>query len=70
MTRVFERLYLGNARDAEHLAVANPFGITAVVHMNSGRNRDMADGIEHVHLPFDDAETVPPTKFEKALSAI
>lgn len=70
MTKIFERLFLGNARDAERLAVTNPHGITAVVNVNSGRNRDRADGIEYVHLAFDDAETVPPVKFEKALAAI
>jgi protein-tyrosine phosphatase len=70
MTKIFERLYLGDARDAEHLAVSNPQGITTVISVVGGRNRGKADGIEYVHLSFDDAETVPPAKFEKALTAI
>jgi hypothetical protein len=35
MTRVLERLYLGDARDADHLSVSNPFCITAVVTTQS-----------------------------------
>ena len=70
MTRVFERLYLGNARDAERLAVANPQGITTVISVVGGRNQQKADGVEYVQLAFDDAETVLPAKIEKALAAI
>jgi protein-tyrosine phosphatase len=70
MTRVFERLYLGDARDAERLATSNPVGIDAVVNVNSGRNRSKATGIEYVHLAFDESERVPPAKFERALAAI
>jgi hypothetical protein len=35
MTKVFERLYLGDADDADRLAVLNPFGITGVVNVSS-----------------------------------
>jgi protein-tyrosine phosphatase len=71
MTRVFERLFLGDARDAERLAISNPHGIAFVLNVNSGRNREKADGgVEYIPLSFDDAERVPPAKFEQALAAI
>jgi len=35
MTKVFERLYVGDAGDADRLAVTNPFGITAVVNVST-----------------------------------
>jgi protein-tyrosine phosphatase len=70
MTRVFERLYLGDARDAERLAVSNPLSISAVVNVNSWRNRPKRDGIEYVHLAFDESERAPPARFEHALTAI
>jgi protein-tyrosine phosphatase len=70
VTRVFERLYLGDAGDAERLAVSNPLGITAIVNVNSGRNRSKRDRIEYVHLAFDESERASPAKFERALIAI
>jgi protein-tyrosine phosphatase len=70
MTRVFERLYVGDARDAERLAASNPLGITAVVNVNSGNSYPKRNTIEYVHLSFDDAERVPPARFERALAAI
>ena len=63
-TRVFERLYLGDARDAERLSLANPFGISAVVNVNGGGNHSKCAGVEYVHLAFDESESVPPAKFE------
>jgi hypothetical protein len=35
MTRIFERLYLSSAYDANDLAVSNPLGIAAVVNVHA-----------------------------------
>ena len=34
MTRIWERLYVGNLKDAAQLAAENPFGITAVLSLS------------------------------------
>lgn len=70
MTRVFERLFLGNAADAERLAIENPFDITAVVNVSSRTNRLTCAGVDYVHVGFDESESVPPAKFKQALTAI
>lgn len=70
MTRVFERLYLGNARDAEGLAVSNPHCITAVVNVNIGTNRSKRGGVEYDHFPLEDSERVLSVRFEQVLTGI
>src|ERR1700689_2307078 len=55
MTRVLERLYLGDARDADHLSVSNPFGITAVVNVNTAPNDSKRDEINYVHFPLGES---------------
>jgi hypothetical protein len=55
ITKVWERLYVGDAHDAGHLSFSNPLGITAVVNVNEAPNHSMRDGIKHVHFPLDES---------------
>jgi atypical dual specificity phosphatase len=70
MTRVLEQLYLGDARDADHLSVSNPFGITAVVNVNTAPNDSKRDGINYVHFPLGESCKVPPLRLEQVITTI
>ena len=70
MTKVFERLYLGDARDADSLAVTNPFGITAVVNVSTEMINQWEDGIIYVHFYLDESERITPRRFERIMKAI
>lgn len=70
MTRVFERLYLGSADDAEQLASANPLRITTVVNVGSRKTQAKRDGLLYIHIPLVDEKPVPPAVLKRVLSAI
>ncbi len=70
ITKIWERLYLGNANDADHLSVPNRLGITAVVNVSLEPNRHRQDGIKYVHLPLDESEWIPPLKIEQVMTTI
>jgi protein-tyrosine phosphatase len=70
ITKVFERLYVGDASDTEWLSDSNPLGITAVVNVNEARNHSRRDGIKYVHFPLDETRRVPPRVFEQVMTAI
>jgi atypical dual specificity phosphatase len=70
VTKVFERLYLGDANDAEWLSASNPLGITAVVNVNEAPNRSRRDGIKYVHFPLDETRRVQPRTLEQVMTAI
>ncbi len=67
MTKVFERLYLGDAHDADSLAVTNPFGITAVVNVNTEVNQHWRDGITYVFSLLNEYERISPRRFERIM---
>jgi len=56
MTKVFERLFLGDAHDADSLAVNNPFGITGVLNVSTETNQMRREGIKYAHHPLDEYE--------------
>jgi protein-tyrosine phosphatase len=70
VTRIFERLYLSNAHDADDLAVSNPLGITAVVNVETQPNRSKRDGIRYVHFPIDESARVLPGTFVPVIAAL
>ena len=70
MTRILERLYLGGAGDADDLADSNPLGITAVVNVNTQPNKSKRAGIQYVHFPLDESETIPPRTFVPVIAAL
>ena len=70
ITRICERLYVSSAYDADDLAVSNPFGITAVVNVETQPNRSKRDGIRYVHFPIDESERILPGTFEPVTAAL
>jgi atypical dual specificity phosphatase len=70
MTKVFERLYLGDADDADRLAALNPFGITGVVNVSSEANQQKREGTKCVHFPLDEYEWILPRRFDLIMTAI
>jgi protein-tyrosine phosphatase len=70
MTHVWERLWLGSHRDAEELAVANPYLITSIISLCeacvAAKRRDVC----YVHIPIEDAEPVPASKFVAIINSI
>jgi atypical dual specificity phosphatase len=70
ITKVFERLYLGDADDADGLTVTNPFGITAVVNVSTEANQERREGIKYAHHPLDEYEWILPRRFDLIMTAI
>ena|GEM_PF-756028 len=70
MTKVFERLFLGDAHDADSLAVVNPFGITGVLNVSTEENQQRQNGIKYVHFPIDEFEWIVPRRFDLIMTAI
>jgi protein-tyrosine phosphatase len=70
MTRVWERLYLGNCDDAEALSTSNPFGIATVVSLCE-KSVLLRDGkIHYVHIPIADAAPLGADQFEAFIRAV
>jgi protein-tyrosine phosphatase len=69
MTKIWERLYLGNFKDAEGLATANSCGIGTVVSLceDSVRRRT---NISYVHLPIADSRPIAAQRFDEIMVAI
>jgi hypothetical protein len=70
ITKVFERLFVSDAHDADLLAASNPLGITTVVNVSTEASRSEQDGIKYVHFPLDETDRVPPRKLEQVITAI
>jgi protein-tyrosine phosphatase len=70
ITRIFERLYLSGAGDADDLAVSNPLGITAVVNVETQPNRSKRAGIQYVHFHIDESERILPGIFGPLIAAL
>lgn len=70
ITKVFERIYLGDADDADLLAFTNPLGISGVVNVCSESNQERREGIKYVHFPLDEYEWILPRRFERIMTEI
>ena len=70
MTRVWERLFVGNLQDAERLARKNPSGIDTVITLCEQSVEDKAAGVRYIHLPIEDDEAVPSDQFEAVMDSI
>jgi atypical dual specificity phosphatase len=70
MTRILERLYLGSAKDADHLAKANPEGISAVINVSTERSERKGPDLAYLHYPVRDGATLEPAVFEEVMDAI
>jgi protein-tyrosine phosphatase len=69
MTKIWERLYLGNFKDSEGLTAANPFGISAVLSLCDEAVR-RATNISYVHLPIADSRPIAAQRFDEIMAAI
>ena len=70
MTRIWERLYLGSLKDAAQLAAENPFGITAVLTLCSGKVPKRARQINYTRIPIAESRPISARKFEVIMEAI
>jgi protein-tyrosine phosphatase len=70
MTRVWDRLYLGSLKDAEHLAAANTTAITAVLSLCSEEIMRRSRTIDYMHIPIADAQPISARQFEEIMAAI
>lgn len=70
MTRIWERLYLGNLKDAEQLAHSNPQRITTVVSLCRERVVHRAPKITYIHIPISDTRPISAQKFEDIMFAV
>jgi atypical dual specificity phosphatase len=70
ITRVWERLCLGSVKDAEHLASANPRGITTVVSLCPEQVVHRAGNVSYVRIPIADACPISARQFEAVMAAV
>ncbi len=70
MTRVFDRLYLGDREDAEMLTLKNPWHISTVISLCQRALEHRNAEIRYVHLPIAHGVPVPGVKLVCLLGAI
>jgi protein-tyrosine phosphatase len=70
MTRIWERLWLGNLRDAEGLADENPNGITAVISLCEADVTFKRRGVLYLHIAIEDDQPVTVGRFDAVVDAI
>ena len=70
MTKIFERLFLGDAHDADRLAVTNPEDITAVVNVSTQMHQHWRDGTTYVYFYLHENERIDARRFERIMIRI
>lgn len=70
MTRIWERLFVGDRRDAELLSKSNPFGITTVITLCEDEVLNRNATINYIHIPIGDSEPIAVGAFDSILDAI
>lgn len=70
MTRIWERLYLGNLADSEGLVDSNEQGITTVITLSESPLRSKRDDVLYLHIPIDEAKPVSVGQFDAVIDAI
>ena len=70
MTRIWERIYVGNLKDAELLARSNPQRIATVISLTREQAVSRAPAITYIHIPIADSRPIPAQKFEDIMFAI
>lgn len=69
MTKIWDRLYLGQYKDASGLISANPYDITAVLDF-TGFDYAVPKGVERISIPFKDGKEVSPEKVRHIIMTI
>lgn len=70
MTRIWERLFVGDRRDAELLSKSNPFSITTVITLCEDEALNRNPAINYIHIPIKDSEPIAVGSFDSILDAI
>jgi protein-tyrosine phosphatase len=70
VTKIWERLYLGNLKDGTQLARSNPRRIATVVSLCREQAVQRAPKIIYIHIPIPDARPISAQKFEDIMFAI
>jgi protein-tyrosine phosphatase len=70
MTRVWERIYVGDRNDAERLGKSNPAGITSIVSLCEEKVPRRNYAINYVHLPIADAKPIRVGQFDAIIEAL
>jgi protein-tyrosine phosphatase len=70
MTRIWERMFVGDRRDAEFLSKSNLFGITTVITLCDDEVLYRNPGINYIHIPISDSEPIAIGVFDSILDAI
>jgi protein-tyrosine phosphatase len=70
MTRVWERLYVGDRDDAESLGESNPAGITSIVSLCEEKLPRRNFAINYVHLPIADRKPIRVGQFDMIIEAL
>jgi predicted protein tyrosine phosphatase len=69
ITKVWERLYVGDSKAAERLAVENPLGINAIITLCPEPIRSKNPKINYIHIPMPDG-AVEPEILDSVVNAI
>jgi protein-tyrosine phosphatase len=70
VTKIWERLYLGNLKDAEKLARFNPQRITTVLSLCRDQAVHRAPKITYIHIPIPDSLPISAQNFEDIMFAM
>jgi protein-tyrosine phosphatase len=70
MTRVWERIYVGDRNDAERLGESNPAGITSIVSLCEEKVPRRNFTINYIHLPIADAKPMRVGQFDAVIEAL
>ena len=70
VTKIWERLYIGNLKDAAQVARSNPKRIGTVISLCEDQALQRTSKIIYIHIPLPDARGISRQKFEDVMFAI
>jgi atypical dual specificity phosphatase len=70
ITKIWERLFLGSLKDADHLARTNPQRINTVISLCREQAGHRGAKITYMNVPIADSRSVSMQKFEDIMFAI
>jgi protein-tyrosine phosphatase len=70
VTKIWERLFLGELKDAQQLARSNPQRINTVISLCREQAVNQAAKITYIHIPIPDSRPISAQKFEDIMFAI
>lgn len=70
VTKIWDRLFLGNLCDAKRLGKMNHHGLTTALSSSARLPCVSRRGISYVRLHVDDAQAIPIPRFDKIMRSI